>query len=69
MKEFLRDAARWLDDPMTQRAIAVLGALAIYSSIERAAYNADRAGIRADFAHKRIDDLETKALRIIRTRS
>jgi molybdopterin synthase catalytic subunit len=62
MKDWLRAVVKWLDDPMTQAAIATFGALAIFNGVVRAQASADAA-------HLRLDDLEQQTMRIIRTHS
>ena len=51
MKEFLKDLARWWDDPVTQAVLAGIGAAIVLGGI-------DRANRSVDNAHDRIDRLE-----------
>lgn len=53
MKDFLKELARWWDDPVTTAVFAALGATVILAGIDRANRNGDNA-------HERIDDFEQK---------
>lgn len=69
MKDWLKALATWFDDPMTQSVLGSMGALVLYGAVNRAERRADQAYDNAEAAHSRINELETRALRIIRTQS
>lgn len=53
MKDFLRDLARWWDDPVTTAVFAAVGACMIIAGI-------DRANRSVDDAHERLDAFQEK---------
>lgn len=54
MKNLLADLARWWNDPVTEKALTVIGVLVLMNGLAVA----ERAHHSASDAHERIDKLE-----------